>query len=115
MLFKKQKPAPAIDLVLSEKKQKRTFQMTWYNTFKWLTRSLNNKKLYCYVCLLFGGEKEWSAEGISTIRNFERKAVKHQISKKLKGQVERFIGFYVSKDNKTAIACLFVNKTTFSC
>ena len=39
--------------------------------------------MHCYVCLLFGGaNKEWSETGIECIKNFHRRARKHQISKK---------------------------------
>ena len=39
--------------------------------------------MHCYVCLLFGDDgKNWSETGIACVKNFHRKARKHQISKK---------------------------------
>ncbi|KAJ4426127.1 hypothetical protein ANN_26936 [Periplaneta americana] len=41
--------------------------------------------MHCYVCLLYDGEgdsKEWGEIGIACIKNFHRRARKHQISKK---------------------------------
>lgn len=54
----------------------------WYSKYKWLIGSQVRNKLYCFYCLLLRGEKTWSQKGISTIKNFERKAQKHGISER---------------------------------
>jgi len=57
--------------------------LSWYSKFNWLAGSSEINKLYCYICVLFRGEDEWSIiNGIHNIKNLVRKAEKHQISKK---------------------------------
>jgi hypothetical protein len=38
--------------------------------------------VFCFYCVSFGGEKEWSVVGIWSIKFFIRKSEKHSISKK---------------------------------
>jgi hypothetical protein len=38
--------------------------------------------VFCFYCVSFGGEKEWSVVGISSIKLFTRKSENHSISKK---------------------------------
>lgn len=82
--LKNKRPTPMLNLILNEKKQKRTFQKSWYKKFEWLTGHSEKNKLFCYICLLFGGgeQKTWSQEGIDNIKNFDKKALKHQVSKR---------------------------------
>jgi len=56
--------------------------MCWYTKFNWLTGSVERNILYCYICVLFREENEWSINGIPNIKNLVRKVGKHQISKK---------------------------------
>jgi len=70
----------------------RKFPFSWYSKYVWLTGSQTKNKLFCYFCLLFGGEKcqKWCDEGIAGVKNFDRTASKHAISEKhLLGQ-EKF-------------------------
>lgn len=80
--LKKKRPMPHLSLTTPDGKTVRKFQFTWYSTYSWLAGSQVNNKLYCYYCLLFKGEKTWGEEGVSVVKNFERKANKHAISPK---------------------------------
>lgn len=73
------------DLNISQKDGKtiRKFQKSWYESFSWLTGSVSSMNaLYCFPCVLFGGEEAWAKDGISVIKNFVQKANKHASSKK---------------------------------
>lgn len=73
---------PHLDVKIFDGKQNRKFQDSWYSKYPWLTGCAKTKKLFCYVCILFGGENKWTFHGISVTKNFVRKAEKHQCSKK---------------------------------
>lgn len=82
---KERRPKPHLNIVQRDKHQSRKFQSQWYEQYEWLTASVTTGMMHCYVCLLFGGEgdnKEWSETGIACMKNFHRRARKHQISKK---------------------------------
>ncbi|XP_050066274.1 zinc finger MYM-type protein 1-like [Aphis gossypii] len=80
--LKGKRPTPHLSLEYKEAKTLRKFQLSWYSKFNWLAGSSERNKLYCYICVLFRGEDEWSINGIPNIKNLVRKAEKHQISKK---------------------------------
>jgi len=80
--LKNKRPCPLLNLTTADGKSIRKFQFVWYSKYKWLTGSQVKSKLYCYYCLLLRGEKTWSQEDVSTIKNFERKANKHAISER---------------------------------
>lgn len=80
--LKGKRPTPYLSLEYKEAKTLRKFQISWYSKFNWLAGSVVRNKLYCYICVLFRGENEWSIDGIPNIKNLVRKAEKHQISKK---------------------------------
>lgn len=73
------------DLKLSQKDGKtvRHFNVNWYTTFTWLTGSVATNKVYCFPCVLFGGDdSSWAKDGVDIIKNFVIKANKHASSKK---------------------------------
>lgn len=78
----KNRPTPFLNLHLVDGKTTRKFQYTWYSKYEWLTGSTNKSKLFCYCCLLFGGDYVWGVDGVTTVKNFERKANIHSISGK---------------------------------
>jgi len=67
------------------------FQVSWYTKYAWSAGSENLCKLFCYYCLLFWGEKTWGNDGISVMKNFDRKASKHAISKTHLTSQEQFM------------------------
>jgi hypothetical protein len=73
---------PHLDVKIVDGKQNRKFQDSWYSKYPWLIGCAKTKNLFCYVCILFGGENKWTLHGISVTKNFVRKAEKHQCSKK---------------------------------
>jgi hypothetical protein len=79
--LKTKKPTPRLSLETVDGKTIRQFQISWYTKYAWLAGSKNLGKLFCYYCLLFRGEKTWGSDGISVMKNFDRKASKHAISK----------------------------------
>lgn len=79
---KGKRPTPCLMLSQKDGNVFRNFNMHWYSKYVWLSGSTKRNKLYCFLCVLFGGETEWSKDGITTIKNFERKACKHQSSQK---------------------------------
>ncbi|XP_025425451.1 zinc finger MYM-type protein 1-like [Sipha flava] len=80
--LKGKRPTPHLSLEYKEAKTLRKFQLSWYSKFNWLAGSVERNKLFCYICVLFRGENEWSINSIPNIKNLVRKAEKHQISKK---------------------------------
>ena len=77
VLLKSKINRPQLDLSQKDGNVNRKFQSTWYSKYRWLCGSEESKTLHCYYCLMFGGEEPWSRTGITTIKNFEAKAVKH--------------------------------------
>ena len=73
---------PHLDVQIVDGKQNRKFQYSWYVRYPWLTGCDKTKNLFCYVCMLFGGENKWTSQGIPVTKNFVRMAEKHQASKK---------------------------------
>jgi hypothetical protein len=73
---------PHLDVKIVDGKQNRKFQDSWYSKYPWLAGCAKTKNLFCYVCILFGGENKWTLHGISVTKNFVRKAEKHQCSKR---------------------------------
>ncbi|KAL4132855.1 hypothetical protein QTP88_009937 [Uroleucon formosanum] len=80
--IKLNRPTPHLLLTCQDGKYIRTFQKNWYNKLPWLTGCDKRNKVFCFTCVIFGGEKEWSVNGLSSIKNFLRKSEKHAISQK---------------------------------
>ena len=81
-LAKNKRPMPHLDVQIVDGKQNRKFQYSWYVRYPWLTGCDKTKNLFCYVCMLFGGENKWTLQGVPVTKNFVRMAEKHQASKK---------------------------------
>lgn len=88
--LKCRRPTPNLLLTFVDGKYTRKFQYSWYNKFSWLAGRDKRNKLFCYTCVIFGGEKEWSVDGVSSIRNFLRRSEKHAISLKHLTNQEKF-------------------------
>ncbi|PSN33015.1 hypothetical protein C0J52_26247 [Blattella germanica] len=85
--FKEKRFTPHLDVKIVDRKQNRKFQISWYKKYPWLAGCSVTNKLYCYTCILFGGaeyEQEWSsaAFGVSVTKNFDRRAERHQNTRK---------------------------------
>lgn len=88
--IKSSRPTPHLKLQQNEGNFSRKFQFSWYNKYHWLTGCDKRDKLFCFVCAMFGGEKQWTVDGISLIKNFIRQAEKHSISRKHLMNQEKF-------------------------
>ncbi|VVC45313.1 Domain of unknown function DUF4371 [Cinara cedri] len=79
---KNKRPCPLLNLTIADRKSTRKFQFVWYSKYKWITGSQVRNKPYCFYCLLLRGDKTWSHEVMSNMKNFKRKAIKHAISER---------------------------------
>ncbi|XP_042213104.1 zinc finger MYM-type protein 1-like [Homarus americanus] len=75
------------DLILEQsskdkgKEYVRRFTTSWYEKKKWLCGSASRKSLFCFPCLLFGGEVAWSQLGINDLKHLSEKIKKHESCK----------------------------------
>lgn len=91
--YKDRRLTPHLDIKIADSRQNRKFQFSWYKKYPWLTGCSEKNKLYCYTCILSGGEKEWSSAsyGVCVTKNFDRKAEKHQCSRRHLQNEETFL------------------------
>ena len=55
------KPRPnLIALKSSDNRQNRGFNVLWYEKCEWLTGSIKQEKLFCWQCLLFSTQTEYT-------------------------------------------------------
>ena len=55
------------------KDKTRTFNKEWFKRKLWLTGSSSKKALYCFPCLLFGGETVWTTTGFSDLKHLSER------------------------------------------
>lgn len=68
--------------VSNSKKYIRSFNSDWYQKLKWLCGCDVTNRLFCFPCLLFGGETVWTKSGFSNICRIKEKCEKHANSRK---------------------------------
>jgi hypothetical protein len=61
-------------------KKKRTFCNTWFGKKAWLTVSEEKQSIFCFYCLLFGGEGLWTTIGCRDLKHFSERIKKHEES-----------------------------------
>ncbi|XP_069505521.1 zinc finger MYM-type protein 1-like [Ambystoma mexicanum] len=59
----------------------RTFSMVWYEKKTWLTGSIAKRSLFCFPCLLFGGETAWTKTGVTDLKHLSEKTKRHESCK----------------------------------
>ncbi|XP_078522463.1 zinc finger MYM-type protein 1-like [Lissotriton helveticus] len=59
----------------------RKFTSTWYTRKIWLTASTTKNSLFCFPCLLFGGEVPWTKTGVTDLKHLSEKIKKHEACK----------------------------------
>ncbi|KAL4126426.1 hypothetical protein QTP88_010648 [Uroleucon formosanum] len=79
------RPLPELkDLKTQYKKGKneyfRNFNTTLYLKNKWLCGCEIKQALFCFPCLLFGGETAWTKIGVTDLQHLNAKIVKHENS-----------------------------------
>uniref|UniRef100_H3B1F8 HAT C-terminal dimerisation domain-containing protein n=1 Tax=Latimeria chalumnae TaxID=7897 RepID=H3B1F8_LATCH len=57
------------------------FTMAWYEKKKWLCNSASRKSLFCFPCLLFGGEVAWTQTGVNDLKHLSEKIQKYESRK----------------------------------
>ena len=67
---------------ISNKKQyTRSFNRNIYEKYDWITGCEKTNKLYCFPCLLFGGEDAWIKYGVDDLNHINVKVSKHEKNK----------------------------------
>lgn len=61
-------------------KKKRTFCNTWFGKKSWLTVSEEKESLFCFYCLLFGGEGLWTSVGCKDLKHLNERIKQHEES-----------------------------------
>ena len=91
--YKDRRLTPHLDIKIADSRQNRKFQFSWYKKYPWLTGCSEKNILYCYTCILSGGKKEWSSAsyGVCVTKHFDRKAKKHQCSRRHLQNEETFL------------------------
>lgn len=79
LLVKKLGPhQPYVKINQSHKTQTRNFNIDWYRRKPWLTASENRMSLYCFYCLLFGGEYPWTRDGVRDLKHLSERVKAHE-------------------------------------
>lgn len=100
------RPTPKITTVFSEKRvgriSSRSFQISWYDSYKWLCGSSYKQSLYCWPCILLGkANNSWcSKDGFKDLKNFSRSTKMHEASKE---HIKNFMGVVRFEQNKATI------------
>ena len=56
--------------------------MQWYNKKQWLCGCQETSALYCFPCLIFGGEPAWTDKGFTNLNKLTLRTGKHDQSRK---------------------------------
>lgn len=59
----------------------RTFKSSVYEKWEWMCGCPTDNSLFCFPCLLFGGEDAWTSIGIKDLKYLPEKSKKHSLSK----------------------------------
>jgi hypothetical protein len=55
------------------KKTDRKFNKDWYNKKTWLTGCAKSNSLFCFCCLLYGGDDTWAKKGTKDIKHLSER------------------------------------------
>lgn len=69
---------PDIALTQTHKTQTRHFNARWYKRKPWLTASERKKSLFCFNCLLFGGDMAWTLNGVRDLKHLSERVKHHE-------------------------------------
>lgn len=69
---------PTPHLVLTVKNRK--FNSSMYNKYSWLCGCAEKNALFCFFCVLYGGEKSWTKDGYKDLVHIARSAKSHELS-----------------------------------
>lgn len=71
-----------VRIIQQDGKKTRTFCITWFDKKSWLSVSDEKKSLFCFYCVLFGGENLWTLSGCKDLKHLSERIQKHECSKK---------------------------------
>ena len=77
-----------INIFQKDGRKLKTFLSTWFDKKLWLTACDERKSLFCFCCLLFGGESLWTNKGCNNLKHFSERISNHECSK---AQMNNFV------------------------
>lgn len=80
------RPTPVLSIQQNStsrnKEYTRQFNISVYQKCEWLCGCDEANALFCFPCLLFGGDSAWTKSGVTDLRHLPQKIVKHEQSAK---------------------------------
>ncbi|KAK4885247.1 hypothetical protein RN001_001518 [Aquatica leii] len=80
------RPTPNLNIIQSVSSKKRSFNRTFnraiYNKHTWICGCEIKNALFCFPCLLFGGESSWTKTGFTDLNHSGDRIKKHTLSEK---------------------------------
>ena len=70
-----------INIFQKDGRKLRKFSSTWLDKKSWLTACDERKSLFCFCCLLFGGENLWTNKGCNDLKHLSERISKHECNK----------------------------------
>ncbi|XP_043921895.1 uncharacterized protein LOC122797152 isoform X2 [Protopterus annectens] len=81
---KKGRPTPELKLSREGKSRDKTYTRTFnanvYKRHKWICGCEVANSLFCFPCILFGGEGSWTSMGVNDLKRMAAKIKKHEAS-----------------------------------
>lgn len=82
----KGRPVPNLEITQTSKSRKQIYQRKFhpdvYEKCKWLCGCEIRNSLFCFPCLLFGGDLNWTRNGIKDLNHLSQKMKVHETSEK---------------------------------
>lgn len=79
------RPKPELNMECSSKSRGKTyirkFNVNIYSKYNWICGCDIKHKLFCFTCVLFGGDVHWTSHGVSDLTHLSEKAKAHENSK----------------------------------
>jgi hypothetical protein len=71
---------PSSTMIQKHKTQSLSFNPDWYKSKPCITASENKKTLFCFNCLLFGGDISLTLNGVSDLKHLLQRIKYHELS-----------------------------------
>ena len=69
-----------VQIKQKDTRQNRSFGVSWFERKDWLTASVARSALFCFPCVLFGGDTAWTQQGVVDLKHVSCKIKKHECS-----------------------------------
>jgi hypothetical protein len=89
---------PDIALIQIHKSQTRRFNARWYKRKPWLTASESRETLFCFNCLLFGGDTAWTCNGVKDLKHLSERVKHHENTARHKENTSKLDSWNKQKD-----------------